>query len=164
MSRPPACLHLLCGKAGAGKSTLATALAQTHRAILISEDIWLTRLFGDRIKTFDDYRVYSQRARTVVGSLVIDLLAAGQNVVLDHPGNTRVSRAWFRSLHEAAGADHILHYLDVPDPTCLQRIVKRNTERPGSHHLTETDFTYVSSFFEAPEPAEGFRIQVHAAA
>lgn len=48
-----ACLHLLCGKAGAGKSTLAEALAATHRAILISEDIWLSRLFGDEMKTFD---------------------------------------------------------------------------------------------------------------
>ncbi|NRF67760.1 ATP-binding protein [Aquincola sp. S2] len=165
MSSSPACLHLLCGKAGAGKSTLATVLAQTHRAILISEDIWLTRLFGDQIKTFDDYRVYSQRARTVVGPLVVDLLAAGQNVVLDYPANTRVSRAWFRSLHEAAGADHVLHYLDVPDPTCLQRIAKRNGERPeGSYQLTEADFNHVSSFFEAPDPAEGCRIQVHATA
>ncbi|WP_425500802.1 hypothetical protein [Pseudaquabacterium terrae] len=58
-----------------------------------------------------------------------------------------------------------MHYLDVPDPTCLQRIAKRNGERPeGSYQLTEADFTYVSSFFEPPEEAEGFRLQVHAVA
>jgi predicted kinase len=160
-----ACLHFLCGKAGAGKSTLATALSTAHHAILLSEDIWLARLFGDRMKTFDDYKLYAQRARTVVGPLVIDLLRAGQNVVLDFPANTRTSRVWFRSLFEAADAAHVLHYVDAPDRTCLQRIDKRNIERPeGSHHLTEEDFVHVASFFEAPDAAEGFRIEIHAAA
>ena len=98
-----ACLHLLCGKAGAGKSTLATALAADHGAILISEDIWLARLFGDRMKTFDDYRSYSERARSVVGPLVIDLLRAGQHVVMDYPANTQAWRSWLRSLYESAG-------------------------------------------------------------
>ena len=108
---------------------------------------------------------YAQRAKTVVGPLVIDLLAAGQNVVLDFPANTRTSRAWFRSLYESAGADHVLHYVDVPDGVCLQRIDKRNTDRPeGSHHLTQEDFVYISSFFEAPGQEEGFQMEVHAAA
>lgn len=64
---------------------------------------------GDQMKTFDDYRTFSQRARTVIGPLVVDLLAAGQNVVMDFPANTRVTRAWFRSLFESAGADNLLH-------------------------------------------------------
>lgn len=160
-----ACLHFLCGKAGAGKSTLAKALAQTHHAILICEDVWLARLFGDQMTTFEDYRTFAPRARAVVGPLVIDLLVAGQNVVLDYPANTRAGRAWFRSLFEAAGADHVLHHVDVPDRVCLQRIDRRNTERPeGSHHLTESDFAHISSFFEAPEASEGFRTEVHVAA
>src|SRR2546423_9604484 len=121
-----ACLHLLCGKAGAGKSTLAASLAATHNAILISEDIWLTRLYGDRMKTFDDYRTYSQRAKTIVGPLVVDLLGLGQIVVLDYPANTKISRAWFRSLYESASAAHVLHYLATPDPICMKRIDKRN--------------------------------------
>ena len=160
-----ACLHLLCGKAGAGKSTLAASLAVTQNAILISEDIWLTRLYGDRMKTFDDYRTYSQRARTVVGPLVVDLLGSGQNVVLDYPANTKISRAWFRSLYESAGAAHVLHYLATPDQICMKRIDKRNIERPeGSYHLTQADFDHVSALFEAPEEDESFKIEIHSAA
>jgi len=158
------CLHILCGKAGAGKSTLALSLAAAHNAILIAEDIWLTRLYADRMKTFDDYRTYSQRARTVVGPLVIDLLRAGQNVVMDYPANTKASRDWFRTLYQSAGAAHVLHYMDTPDPTCLKRIEKRNVERPeGSYHLTRDDFAYVSSFFEAPHADEGFSVEIHVA-
>ena len=159
-----ATLHFLCGKAGAGKSTVATALAKTRRAVHISEDIWLARLFGDQMRTFEDYRSCAQRAKTVLGPLVIDLLAAGQSVVLDLPANTRASRAWMRSLYETAGSDHVLHYVDVPDRTCLKRIEKRNSERPeGSHHLTEADFVYISSLFEPPGPEEGFSVETHAA-
>ena len=158
-----ATLHLLCGKAGAGKTTLATALAAEHKAALIAEDIWLIRLYGP-MKSFDDYRIYSQRAKTVVGPLVTDLLCLGQSVVLDYPANTRSSRSWFRSLSKSAGARQVLHYLNTPDELCLKRIGQRNIDRPeGSYHLTKDDFDYVSSLFEAPEDNEGFKIKVHGA-
>lgn len=158
-----ATLHLLCGKAGAGKTTLASALAAEHRAILIAEDIWLVRLYGP-MKSFADYRTYSQRVKTVVGPLVTDLLCLGQSVVLDYPANTKSSRLWLRSLFDSAGGHHLLHYLATPDDVCLKRIDQRNIERPeGSYHLTRDDFDYVSSFFEAPEDDEGFKIEIHAA-
>lgn len=31
----------------------------------------------------------------------------------------------------------------------------------GSRHLTEDEFRHISSYFEALEPDEGFRIEVH---
>jgi len=153
-------LHFLCGKAGAGKSTVAKALARDHAAILISEDVWLARLFGDQMKTFDDYIHFSKKLKTVVGPLATDLLAAGHAVVLDFQANTKASRSWFRSLFEEAGAAHVLHLVPTSDQVCLERIARRNGERPeGSHHLTEEAFTYISSFFEVPEPAEGFNVK-----
>lgn len=162
MSTTPS-FHFLCGKAGAGKSTVAKRLAASDGAILICEDVWLTRLFGDQMKSFDDYKRFAQRLKTVVGPLAIDLLVSGRSVVLDFPANTGNSRAWFRSLYEAADAAHILHFVNTSDQTCLQRIDQRNTERPeGSHHLTEDDFLHISSFFEAPEQAEGFNVKVYA--
>ncbi|MCG2593956.1 ATP-binding protein [Ramlibacter sp. XY19] len=154
-------LHFLCGKAGAGKSTLARRLAEEEAALLIVEDVWLARLYGDEMQTFDDYRVRALRLRSVVGPLVIELLRAGRPVVLDLPANTRAARAWFRSLFEAAGAPHLLHFADVPDRTCLARIAVRNRERPeGSHELSEADFAHITSFFEPPQADEGFRIRV----
>lgn len=152
----------MCGKAGAGKTTLAARLAVEHGAILLSEDIWIARLFGDRMKTFDDYRTYSARLRTVVGPLVSDLLRARMNVVMDFPANTRLARAWLRSLFDAADAAHVLHFIDTPDLTCLQRIDKRNAERPeGSYVLSPDDFAHISSFFEAPGAGEQFHVELH---
>jgi predicted kinase len=155
-----ATLHFFCGKAGAGKSTRARALAETTGAILISEDIWLMRLYGDEMKDFEDYKRLSVRLKTIIGPLVTDLLRAGNDVVLDFPANTRATRAWFRAVFEAAGAEHILHYLESSDATCLTHIAQRNAERPeGSHHLTPEQFTAISSYFVAPSPDEGFTVR-----
>jgi len=155
-------LHFMCGKAGPGKGRLGGRLAAEHGAILLCEDVWLTRLFGAEMRSFDDYRVYSQRLRTVVGPLVRDLLAAGQSVVLDFPANTPAARAWFRSLFEGSPAAHVLHFVDTPEAQCLERIAGRNAQRPeGSHHLTQADFDHITSFFRSPEPAEGFQVVTH---
>jgi predicted kinase len=161
---PSPTLHFFCGKAGAGKTTVALRLAQDENAILISEDIWLTRLFGDQIKIFDDYIRFSKRLNTVVGPLAMDLLNAGHSVVLDFQANTKARRRWFRSVFEEAGAAHVLHFVNTADDVCLLRIARRNVERPeGSHHLTKEDFIHVSSFFQAPEETEGFNVKIHAA-
>ena len=162
MSRTPT-LHFFCGKAGAGKTTVAARLAEDHDAILISEDVWMVRLFGNEMKTFDDYIEFSGRLKAAVGPHVVDLLRAGHDVVLDFQANTRSGRRWFRSLFEQAGSAHVLHFVSASDEACLARIARRNVERPeGSHHLTEQDFLHISSFFQAPEDNEGFNVEVHA--
>jgi predicted kinase len=155
-------LHFFCGKAGAGKSTLASKLSSADASIIIAEDVWLSRLFGDQMHTFDDYRSFSARLKTVVGPLVVDILKSGNSVVLDFPANTVATRAWFRSLFEQSGSEHILHFIDTPNDVCLSRIDKRNVERPeGSHVLTVDDFLYVTSFFEVPDAREKFNVRVH---
>ena len=156
-------LHFFCGKAGAGKTTLAARIAHEEKAILISEDIWLMRLFGEQMKSFDDYVCASRKLKTALAPLAVDLLKAGQSVVLDFQANTKSGRSWFRTVFEAAGAAHVLHFLDTSDEVCLERIGKRNVERPeGSHHLTKEDFIHVSSHFQAPVESERFTIRLYA--
>ena len=85
---------------------------------------------------------------------------ATAGVVLDFQANTRSGRSWFRSLLERASAAHVLHFVNTPDLVCLERIARRNVERPpGSHHLSEEDFIHISSFFQAPEADEGFNVR-----
>ena len=153
-------LHFMCGKAGAGKSTVAAKLATAHNAIVLCEDVFLARLFAPEMNTFDDYLRYSKRLKTVIEPLVVDLLLARQSVVLDFPANTMALRHWFRSIFERANVAHQLHFVDTPDHVCLERIAQRNRELPeGAHTLTVEQFNYISSFFEPPVLAEGFTVQ-----
>lgn len=153
-------LHFLCGKMAAGKSTLARELAERHGAVLISEDIWLQRLYPDEIGTFEDYLKYSRRLKLVVAPHAADLLRAGLSVVLDFPANVPVTRGWIRSIFERAEANHLLHWIDSPDEACLERLAIRNRELPeGSKEMSEAAFHAITALFVAPAVEEGFTVR-----
>jgi predicted kinase len=153
-----ATLYLVCGKPAAGKSTLCQRLAMRPMTVMINEDRWLSALFADQLATVPDYIERSARLRGVMGEHVITLLRTGVSVVLDFPANTPNLRRWMRSLFESAGAEHELHFLDVPDAVCKQRLQNRNAE--GSHVFAPTDEHYdqVVRYFLAPSPDEGFKV------
>ena len=52
---PKPVLHLMSGKVASGKSTLAKSLATELSAVLLSEDLWLSKLYQDQIKSVTDY-------------------------------------------------------------------------------------------------------------
>ncbi len=147
----------------AGKSTLAKKLATEHRAVLISEDLWLQRLFPEEIATFDDYITYSRRLKTVVAPHVEDLLRMGNSVVLDFPANVPTTRNWIRGIFERAGADHLLHFVDTADDACLERLAQRNRELPeGSKEMSAAEFETITALFVPPTDAEEFKIRRYA--
>ncbi|MFT5181942.1 MAG: putative kinase [Alphaproteobacteria bacterium] len=156
-----ATLYLVCGKIAAGKSTLAHRLAAEPETILVSEDRWLSALYPTEINTLQDYVKYSGRLRGVVGEHVESLLRLGLSVALDFPANTVNLRQWMRSIFEGAGAVHELHFLDVPDALCKERLKRRNDE--GSHDFapSEADFDIIIRYFETPTAEEGFNVIVH---
>lgn len=158
-------MHFLCGKMAAGKSTLSRKLAAQLNAILICEDLWLSRLYAGDIHAFDDYLKYAARLKEVLAPHLLDLLRQGNSVVLDFPANTPSHRQWFRTIFEAAGADHVLHFVDLPDALCKTQLQKRNIEAPpGSMAMSEEEFDHVTSYFVAPAGDERFNIQLHRAA
>src|SRR6266516_2744423 len=110
-----ATLFLFCGKAAAGKSTLARRLATRPTTLLISEDHWTSNLFADELRTIDDYGRLSARLRAAMAPHVVAILRLGISVVLDFQANTGRVRSWMRSLIDEAGVAHELHFLDVPD-------------------------------------------------
>lgn len=149
-------LHMLCGKMAAGKSTLATELAQSPDTVRLSEDDWLAALFRGQMSSGADYIHYSEKLRRVIGPHVAALLHAGTSVVLDFAANTPEQRAWMRALLDETGAAHEMHVLMPPDAVCLARLHARNAA--GSHPFAPTDaqFHAFSRFFSPPAPEEGF--------
>ncbi|WP_327440592.1 ATP-binding protein [Pseudomonas donghuensis] len=154
-------LHLMSGKIASGKSTLAKSLAAERSAILLSEDHWLSRLYPDQIKSVTDYVRLARQMREVLGPLVIDVLKAGATVVLDFPANTPQDRQWLRDLADAAEVSHCVHYIEVDDDTCRDRLHLRNNRAEHEFAATDAEFDLITSYFRAPDEGEGLQIEVH---
>lgn len=159
---PRPVLHMVCGKIGAGKSTLMRQLAEAPATVLISEDAWLAALYPGEIHELPDYVRCTGRLKQAMADHVAGLLRAGVSVVLDFPANTVASRRWMRGIVEAAGAAHRLHFLDVPDEVCRQRLRARNASGTHPFETTDEQFELISSHFAAPSPEEGFDVERHA--
>lgn len=160
MSTDTPTLHLLCGKVAAGKSTLARTLADKG-ALLVAQDPWMARLYPTELRTIDDYLRLSARLRAAMTPHLVDLLRARLSLVLDWPANTVASRRWMRDIADQGGATARLHWLDVPDRQCLQRLDARNAG--GSHEFTVShgEFAELARFFEPPCAEECLPIMRH---
>jgi broad-specificity NMP kinase len=62
---------MVCGKIGAGKSTLTRRLAAAPNTVLISEDDWLTRLYPNEIHVIADYVRCAGRLRHAMAGHVV---------------------------------------------------------------------------------------------
>jgi predicted kinase len=154
-------LHLVCGKIAAGKSTLVTQLAQAPGTLAVREDFWLARLYPGEQTTLADYVRNSARLRAAMTPHLIDLLRTGVSMALDFPANTRSSRAWMRTLFEAAECAHVLHYLEAGDDTCKARLRQRNVSGAHEFSVSDAEFDEFMTHFVPPAPDEGFEVVVH---
>jgi predicted kinase len=94
------------------------------------------------------------------------ILELGTSVVFDFAANTVPDRAWVRSIFEAAGADHVLHLLDVPDEECKRRVRERNATKPPGLYFGDVSEEIVAAVVPhivPPGESEAFRVRTYSA-
>ena len=154
-------LYLVCGKIAAGKSTLTRRLASRPHTLLIGMDHWMSTLFPVENRTIEDFARLSARLRDAMGPHVVSILRQGLSVVLDFPANTVTWRSWMRSLINEANVVHELHFLDVPDAICKERLRQRNISGDHPYQVDEPTYDLLMSYFIPPTSDEGFNVIIH---
>ena len=156
-----ATLHFVFGRPGAGKTTLARALGVSERALVFVEDEWVAQVAGKPIESIAEFRDVGRRVRALIEPLAEQALRLGVNVVFDFAANTVGDRAWVRGIFERAGAEHVLHVLDVEVEECRRRVHARNRERPPGvwfGDVSDALFEAVLPYIVRPADDEGFRV------
>jgi predicted kinase len=145
---------------GAGKTSMSKKEAEEKNAVLISEDDWLSAIYGNQITDFSDYLRCSRQIKPLLKSLVQNILCTGTHVVLDYPANTASQRAWLRNLCFEVNAPHEMIYLEASNEVCLAHVASRKVEQPERAAFdTEEVFTQVTQYFEEPGKAEKLNIR-----
>jgi predicted kinase len=145
-----ATLFLIVGLPGAGKTTRAKELAAKHRALRLTPDEWMIRLFGDSMA---DGKRFVLEGRLI--SVALQVLRLGTSVVLDFGFWGRDERSALRWLARSAGTPCRVVYLPIDKEVQLARIAHRQARTPHrTFPMTEAEVDTWRERFQVPDAAE----------
>ncbi len=131
-------IHLVIGPVGAGKSTFALALAHDQKAVRLTLDEWMSRLFSpDRpdAGVMEWYVERSARCIEQIWTIARGLVDAGTNVILEIGLLSRRERdAFYRRVAEAS-LELTIHVLDASRELRKKRVEARNVARGGTFSM-----------------------------
>lgn len=124
-STPPRVV-LTCGPAGSGKSTYARALEQQgFTRLSFDEAAWARGLRHHPLPDADGAALHADLQRRL-----LQLVTAGDDVVVDSAFVTRESRQVYRDLLAPLGVEPVVHLLRTPRDVVLDRLRERRGEHP----------------------------------
>lgn len=152
-------LHLIIGPVGAGKSTFALQLAQEHRAVRLTLDEWMARLFSPDRPDHDVMPWYVERtARCIeqIWQLARAILAAGADVILEIGLIQQRDRQRLYRRVDEAGLDLRVYALDADRQLRRERVERRNADRGQTFSMVVPPhiFDLASDLWEPPDDAE----------
>jgi predicted kinase len=117
-------VHLLHGLPGTGKTTFARRLKSDCKAVCLSHDEWMVKLYGTNPASAN-FTEYHDRILSLLWQIAGEFIKRDIDVVLDHGFWTRRSRDEARAMVVSLGATPKLYRLVCPDAVADARVLAR---------------------------------------
>ncbi len=152
-------IHVICGPAGAGKTTHARKLADELGGVRFSIDEWMVTLFGDDVPANITPGWINPRLRRCdqqIWAIARQLGMCGTPAILDLGFQRTEHRRRFGSLASQALLSATLHVLNADVTERWRRVEDRNRQQGETFHMNVTRqmFDYSETFWEPPGPGE----------
>lgn len=141
----------MCGPSGSGKTTYAKRL-EDQGMVRLSFDVVMWERGISRVPLPQDVR---DEIETELRTRLLELVEAGQDVVLDFSFWSRQMRTDYRQLLAPTGVMPETIYLATDRDTVLERVRARQGDHADDFELTEELAARYFDHFEAPTPDEG---------
>ena len=152
--RLPARLFLVCGFIGSGKTTTANDIAQKEKALCLTLDEWVNKLYGSNAAKIQDFDP-QERVKEVMWQVAVKALKLGTSIVLDWGFWTRKERDGYREKAGKLGIKPIIIFLETSKEQCLARVSERNKNLDERSVIIDLDdFEKWWSHFEPPSDEE----------
>jgi len=150
MNRPT--LHIMCGLAFSGKSTLAKRIAEyTESEIIAFDKLWVEE---DKVKHIQKDADGWKYIRKVAQEKILKTLKQGKSVIYDDNNAKREHREELRDIAKEAQAESTVIYLNTPLEVIGAR-EEANKVSQDRHEVESHNFQKVLEDLEVPSGDEG---------
>jgi predicted kinase len=149
--------YVICGFIGAGKTTFARKLEKETKAIRITKDEWIIKIFGNKIASDKNFEEYDKNVTGLARDIAFKILESGGDVIIDEGFWAKSERDDLRRKILNVGAKPIIYYVECPLAKMRERVVSRSKNPPSdSFEINEEMFNSYLKYWQPPEEDEEF--------
>ena len=156
MNKKQPIAYVICGFIGAGKTTFARKLEKETKAIRITKDEWIIKIFGNKITSDKNFEVYDKNITELATNIAFKILKAGKDVILDEGFWVKSQRDDIKKKILQVGAKPIFYYVETSVAKMKDRVINRSKYPPiDSFEINEEMFDKYLKYWEPPKKEEG---------
>ena len=141
--------YVICGFIGAGKTTFARKLEKETKAIRITKDEWIIKIFGNKITSDKNFERYDKNITELATDITFKILKAGKDVIIDEGFWVKSQRDDIKKKILNLGAKPIFYYVECPIEKMKERVINRSKYPPiDSFEINEEMFDKYLKYWE----------------
>ena len=147
--------YVICGFIGAGKTTYARKLEKETKAIRITKDEWIIKIFGNKIISDKNFERYDKNITELATNIAFKILETGKDVIIDEGFWAKSQRDEIKKKILQVGAKPIFYYVECSIEKMKERVINRSKYPPiDSFEINEKMFDKYLKYWEPPTVEE----------